>query len=503
MDTQQQPLTNAPVNGTIFLIDCDRNHRRHMAEVLSQHDYLVYELTTGHDIWQQIETHVPDVIFLDIELPDISGYRICQRLKENLDTRPIPVVFLSRLSDYRDKINAFEVGAADFITKPCHPEEVLARVQNQLYLYRQRQQLSQQNALLLDEVRERTQIEQALRQAEAKYRSIFENSTAGIFQTTEDGHYLSVNAAMAHIYGYGSPQEMIATITTIAEQVYVQPKRRQELIAYLKRFDKITDAESQVYRQDGTCFWISEDIWSVRDDQGRFLCYEGIVHDISERRQMEDELRQQRQQADRLLINILPYQIAQRLKLGSRVIAENFDEVSVLFADLVDFTAASSQMTPQELVKLLNDIFSAFDQLAAVHSLEKIKTIGDAYMVAAGLPAPRSDHAIAIARMALDMQAAIQRFPRPDGSPFQLRIGINTGPVVAGVIGKRKFAYDLWGDTVNLASRMETTGEPQQIQTTAVIYEHLKESFTFQQRGTIAIKGRGPMTTYWLIGVKK
>jgi len=499
MDTQQQPSTNVPGSGTIFLLDSDRSHRRYIAAVLSQHHYSVHELTTGHDIWQQIETHAPDVIFLDTDLPDISGYSICQGLKENLATRPIPVVFLSHLSDYRDKVRAFEIGAADFITKPCHPEEVLVRVQNQLYLYRQRQQLSQQNALLLQEVRERTQVEQALRQAEAKYRSIFENSTAGIFQTTEDGHYLSINRAMAQIYGYNSPQEMITTITNIAAQIYVQPKRREELIAYLKRFDKITDAQSQVYRKDGSYFWISEDIWSVRDDQGRFLCYEGIVHDISERHQMEDELRQQRRQADRLLINILPYQIAQRLKLGSQVIAESFDGVSVLFADLVDFTAASSQMTPQQLVKLLNEVFSAFDQLAASHSLEKIKTIGDAYMVAAGLPNSRPDHAIAIARMALDMQTAIQRFLRPDGSPFQLRIGINTGPVVAGVIGKRKFAYDLWGDTVNLASRMETTGEPQRIQTTAAIYAHLKDSFTFERRGTIAIKGRGPMTTYWLI----
>ncbi|HEY9761619.1 MAG TPA: adenylate/guanylate cyclase domain-containing protein, partial [Trichocoleus sp.] len=367
-------------------------------------------------------------------------------------------------------------------------------------LYRQRKQLSQQNSLLLTEVRERKQAEQALRAAETKYRSIFENSTAGIFKTCGDGFYISVNPALARMYGYASPEEMMDMVTDIDCQIYVQPKRRDELTAYLKRFSKIQDAESEVFRKDGTTFWISEDIWTVYDEAGQFLYYEGIVHDISERRQMETELRQQRQQADRLLINILPYQIAQRLKVGARTIAESFDHVSVLFADLVDFTAASSEMTPRELVKLLNEIFSAFDRLAVSHALEKIKTIGDAYMVAGGLPVVRPDHDIAIARMALDMQEAMKEFRRPDGAPFQLRIGINTGPVVAGVIGQRKFAYDLWGDTVNIASRMEATGEPERIQVTPELYESLKNTFVFEPRGHVIVKGRGQMTTYWLKG---
>ncbi|MBD0336544.1 MAG: PAS domain S-box protein, partial [Cyanobacteria bacterium Co-bin13] len=357
-----------------------------------------------------------------------------------------------------------------------------------------------QNALLLEEVRDRKQAEQALRAAETKYRSIFENSTAGIFKTTGDGTYISVNPALARMYGYDSPEEMMAMVTNIDGQIYAQPQRRDELTAYLKRYSKIQDAESEVYRKDGSPFWISEDIWTVCDEGGQFLYYEGIVHDISERRQMETELRQQRQQADRLLINILPYQIAQRLKVGTRTIAESFDQVSVLFADLVDFTAASSEMTPRELVKLLNEIFSIFDQLAVSHSLEKIKTLGDAYMVAGGLPTARPDHTGAIARMALDMREAIRHFHRPDGSPFQLRIGINTGPVVAGVIGRRKFAYDLWGDTVNIASRMEATGEPQRIQVTPDLYECLKDEFLFEKRGFVAVKGRGQMTTYWLVG---
>ena len=159
-------------------------------------------------------------------------------------------------------------------------------------------------------------------------------------------------------------------------------------------------------------------------------------------------------------------------------------------------------MEAKALVKLLNEIFSTFDRLAEKYGLEKIKTIGDAYMAAAGLPTPRPDHIDAVASMALDMQSAIRQFQRPDGTAFQLRIGISTGPVIAGVIGVRKFAYDLWGDTVNLASRMESTGIPERIQVTPEVYERLKHHYHFESRGTVFVKGQGNVETYWLLSHK-
>ena len=180
-------------------------------------------------------------------------------------------------------------------------------------------------------------------------------------------------------------------------------------------------------------------------------------------------------------------------------IAEYFDEVTVLFADIVDFTSVASCVTPTELVKLLNQIFSSFDRLAEHHGLEKIKTVGDEYIVVGGVPVPKADHATAIASMALDMQQEISRFRRSNnGEPFQLRIGINTGSVVAGVIGMKKFSYDLWGDTVNVASRMESQGEPGKIQVTDATYKQLKGKYHFEGRGAIAVKGKGEMHTYWL-----
>jgi class 3 adenylate cyclase len=207
----------------------------------------------------------------------------------------------------------------------------------------------------------------------------------------------------------------------------------------------------------------------------------------------------EQEKSERLLLSILPEPIAERLKQNPRTIADSFPDVSVLFADIVGFTKLWSRISPTELVELLNEIFSGFDELTYKNGLEKIKTIGDAYMVVGGLPIPREDHAEAIAQMALDMQTRMAQFNRGNHEPFSIRIGINSGPVVAGVIGTNKFIYDLWGDTVNMASRMESHGIANTIQLTEATYERLKGKFRLERRGVIDVKGKGKMTTYLLI----
>ncbi|MFW6296213.1 MAG: adenylate/guanylate cyclase domain-containing protein [Halothece sp.] len=230
--------------------------------------------------------------------------------------------------------------------------------------------------------------------------------------------------------------------------------------------------------------------------------YSRVSWEISERKSAEKTVRLEQEKSERLLLNILPEAIAAQLKNQEQSIAEAFSDVTILFADLVGFTPLSANTTPEELVKLLNKIFSRFDSLTEKHGLEKIKTIGDAYMVASGLPNPRQDHAEAIAEMALDMQEEIAQLSRESGEKLSLRIGINTGSVVAGVIGIKKFTYDLWGDTVNLASRMESHGLSGKIQVTANTYCCLQQRYSFEERGEIFIKGKGKMRTYWLTGRK-
>ena len=212
------------------------------------------------------------------------------------------------------------------------------------------------------------------------------------------------------------------------------------------------------------------------------------------------ELGREREKSERLLHNILPATIAERLKNGEATIAESFSDVTVLFADLSGFTEFSEHVDPQQVVGLLDEIFSTFDHLAHAHGVEKIKTIGDAYMAVSGLPVPRSDHAEAMAVMAIGMQDAFRSVMRNRGLALELRIGMHSGPVAAGVIGRQKFTYDLWGDTVNLASRMESHGEPSRIHVSPTTRALLGDAFRFADRGEVSVKGRGTLHTFFLLG---
>lgn len=481
-------------------------------------------------------------------------------------------------------------------------------------------------------ITEKRQADIALQKAEEKYRSIFEHSAEGIFQASPDARYLSVNPALARMFGYLSSAELIDQVDNI-DRLYVDELRRRLMLQRLHTQGAVFEFESQVYRADGEIIWVSENVRAARNENGAIQYYEGTVADITQRRQaeealmesqrtlatllgnlagmayrrhcdqrwtlefvsdgcleltgytpadllggnavpferlvhpddrlyvkgeleraltyghhfqmtyriltqngqekwvlekgisvsahpnqpvvvegfltditdrkeIEEALRIEQERSERLLLNILPASIADQLKRDTRSIAYRFDEATILFGDIVNFTELSSGMSPTELVDLLNEIFSAFDHLAERHHLEKIKTIGDAYMVVGGIPNASPDHTFAIAEMALDMQAAIAQFKRGDESAFSLRIGIDTGPVVAGVIGLKKFSYDLWGDAVNVASRMESQGTADSIQVTAAVYERLRDHYHFEERGHIIVKGKGKMMTYWLTGRK-
>jgi adenylate cyclase len=217
-------------------------------------------------------------------------------------------------------------------------------------------------------------------------------------------------------------------------------------------------------------------------------------------RKAEAKLELEQQKSERLLLNILPASIAERLKESNSVIADHFESTTVMFSDIVGFTALSERMSPSELVKRLNRIFSVFDDLAERYGLEKIKTIGDAYMVAGGFPNQRDGHANDVSAMALDMLAAIEACNQDVEHPVSIRIGIHSGPAVAGVIGIKKFVYDVWGDTVNTASRMESSGLPGRIQLSPQAVALLDDDFVIQERGSVELKGKGCMTTYWLVG---
>lgn len=211
-------------------------------------------------------------------------------------------------------------------------------------------------------------------------------------------------------------------------------------------------------------------------------------------------VQREQERSETLLLNILPAPIAERLKSGEELIVDSFEAATVLFSDIADFTRSTADMPPRELVRLLNQLFTEFDAIARRHGLEKIKTIGDAYMLAGGVPVPRLDHAAAVATAALEMHDRARQFRFPNGQPVLLRTGLHSGPVVAGVIGTTKFSYDLWGDTVNVAHRMEELSSPGLIQVTEATHTLIKDQFSFEERGMLPVKGRDAVRAYVLTG---
>ncbi|HAX75442.1 MAG TPA: adenylate/guanylate cyclase with GAF sensor(s) [Cyanobacteria bacterium UBA11372] len=668
LNEEQEP----GLKGDILIVDDTPNNLRLLSAMLAQQGYQVRKAINGKIALKGAQMAPPDLILLDINMPEMNGYEVCQKLKSLPETSKIPIIFISALDEALDKVKAFEVGGVDYITKPFQVPEVLARIENQLAQTRLNEELKIKNKQLEQEIRDREkaeieirlllattqaisraadfhsalkvtiglvaetigwdfseawipandgtvleyaegwytsdinleefkqkslkftfaphiglpgrvwankepewiedvsteqnqfflrpqlaakvglkagfgipivvndevlavliffkkesipeqshlvqlvnavatqlgsliqrkQAEEALRLSEERYHSIVDNAVEGIFQTTPPGRYVSANAALARIYGFDSPEELVSSVHNIATEVYIDQQRRQEFIDAIEQNNAVHDFESLVRRKDGSKIWVSENARAVRDSTGKLLYYEGTVSDITARKLAQEALHEQQQKTEQLLLNILPEPVAHRLKQDPSAIADHFEDVTVLFADLVGFTEFSASTSPGELVNILNVVFSEFDRLAERHGLEKIKTIGDAYMAVAGLPFPHPDHACLAAEMALDMLAGIDEFNQKMAKSFNVRIGMNTGPVVAGVIGIKKFSYDLWGDTVNIASRMETTGVPGAIQVSPATYELLQDRYQFVERGSISIKGKGDMTTYLLTGRK-
>jgi guanylate cyclase len=246
--------------------------------------------------------------------------------------------------------------------------------------------------------------------------------------------------------------------------------------------------------------WFTTTMLALNVTVGGAIFFTLLAMFARQRQEALAALRVEQEKSENLLLNVLPQSIAERLKVETRTIADHFSSASILFADVVDFTPLSERLAPAEIVVLLDDLFSHFDALAERHGLEKIKTIGDCYMVAAGVPSPRPDHAPALALMALDMQAAMRSVDEVGHLGLELRVGINSGPVVAGVIGRRRFLYDLWGDAVNTASRMESYGASGRIQITRATKELLGDEFVCEPRGTIPLKGKGEMEAWYLVG---
>jgi len=358
---------------------------------------------------------------------------------------------------------------------------------------------------LQNEATDRQQAELLLRESQQRFSAIVDNVPGVVYRAVlhPDGAVSMpyISPRTLEIFGI-SVEEFTEHLEWVFDMAH--PEDRAELNEMVRRSAEELMPFEHEYRVSSffkKVKWVRIISQPHRHKNGDTV-WDGVIIDISHQKQIEESLKAEQEKSENLLLNILPKEIVRQLKVGNNAIASRSENVSILFADIVEFTTLSTQVSPNDLVTMLNEIFSSFDMLTDQLGLEKIKTIGDAYMVVGGLPTPRPDHAEAIAEMALAMQRSISKFKRGDDTSFRLRIGINTGPVVAGVIGIRKFIYDLWGDAVNVASRMESHGLAGGIQVTEATYELLKDKYSFWHRGKIFIKGRGEMDTYMLLDNK-
>jgi PleD family two-component response regulator len=486
--------------GNILIVDDTPNNLRLLSKILTQHGYEVGKALNGQMALQAAQQGQPDLILLDINMPDIDGYEVCKHLKANDQTKEIPVIFISALNEWSDKTKAFHVGGVGYIHKPFRSEEVLVRVENQLKLARLRSLPQMQNDPLPPETHNPADA--------AKGNILIVDDTPDNLRLlstilAEKGYEVgkALNGQIALMSVHASPPDLILLDINmpqmngyeVCEHLKADDQTREIPVIFISALDDVFDKVTAF--QVGGVDYITKP-FHREEVLARVQTHLNI-------RALQNALRQEQEKSDRLLLNILPEAIIEELKQKQSAIPKQYDEASFLFTDIVSFAPNSSAMPPTEVVNLLNQVFSTFDQLVERHGIEKIRTIGDAYFVAAGLPVERKDHAEAIAEMALDMQEAIARFQWPNGESLCIRIGINTGgPVVAAVVGLKKFAYDVWGNTVNIACRMESLSIPGRIHATADTYERLKDKYEFEERGAITVKGKGEMTTYWLTGRK-
>ena len=349
-----------PGSQSILIVAGSPGNRKVLGELLKKQGYTILEATSGEQALSVVESILPDLIILDILLPGMDGYATCNALKANPDTRDIPVIFISSLGSTEDKIEGFNVGGVDYITKPFQPAEVLARINTHLRIRQLQSSLARQNTLLEEE----------------------------------------------------------------------------------------------------------------------------------------------KQKSEALLRNVLPGRIACELLETGGCAPQLFTEVTVCFADIVSFTAAAANLPPRTVIGELNAIFTAFDQITTRHNCERMKTIGDAYLFACGVPLENPDHAGQVARSALEMIAFLDERNQHAQHTWQIRVGMHSGPVVGGVVGTEKYLYDIFGDTVNIAARMEELGQPMHVNVSEASYQLLKDDFTFTEKRTAEVKGIGMQTMYTLQGSK-
>ncbi len=530
--------------GTILAVDDNAAILQLLQSMLSRHGYQVRTAGSGRQALESARLDQPDLILLDIMMPGMDGYQVCERLKADPQTRDIPVIFVSAMSDLKDKLDAFNLGGVDYVTKPFQIKEVLARVGAHVALRAARRKLDEQNielertnAVLAREIAERRRAEEALHLHAARlkvqrelHQSILAARSPEAIAMAAIGRVrqlIPCQRAIAIAIGEDGVPQVLAVdssggIAPVDVDVYRKLLENPSLSDGRVRGCENLDALAQPSpEQQALCAaGIRSYVFVPLLMQGKLV---GTLHLESKRpavftpqhitvaaevatslemairqARLYEQVQQEKQRADELLLNILPPRVVQDLKEKGQTRPQSFEHVTVCFADIVNFTIISAQHEPEFVIGELNEIFTAFDDIMERNQCERIKTTGDAYLAVCGMPEENENHAQNIVQAAIEMVEYLQDRGEHAEIKWQMRIGVHSGPVVGGIVGIKKYIYDVFGDTINTAARMESNSEPMKINVSASTYHLLKDKFHFIKRGALRVKGKGNMWMHFV-----
>jgi len=525
MTDQQATLPKKPSTGeSILIVDDVSQNLRMLSVILSRAGHTVRTADSGAHALESVQLKPPDLILLDIMMPGMDGYAVCEQLKADEQTREIPILFISALDATEDKLKAFTVGGVDYITKPFQVREVMARVKTHMDLRR--------------EMAERIRAEQAS-QRQAERLQILHEIDQSILAAQSPGAIAL--AAIGRIRQLIPCQRAIALAITRTGQV--------ETLAVESNGTINMDADTNIYRElfetrpmsmglvqgcgdleniprrltiqqalyaAGVCSYIAVPLFihgnlvgslNLEADRANVFTSDHvtIASEVAvllavaiRQAQLHEQTQQEKQKSDALLLNILPASVANDLKEKGKAAPQNFENVTIYFSDIVGFTNISTQYEPASLIDELNDIFTAFDNIMEKNQCERIKTIGDAYMAVCGMPEENENHARNIIQSAIENVAYIRKRNAQSEIKWEIRVGIHSGEVVGGVVGIKKYIYDIFGDAVNTAARMESHSEPMKINVSETTHQLVQDQFPFIERKVILVKGKGKMQMYFV-----
>lgn len=528
----------------ILVVDDEPGIQMLLNHILTRAGYEVRVAGGGKQALEIVKVHPPDLILLDIMMPKMDGYKVCESLKSNRRTSDIPVIFVSVLDTAEDTVHAFAQGGVDYIPKPFRSEEVLARVETHLALQdaqeeleRKNAQLEQINAELTREIAERKRMEEKLQHHTTRLRvqrevhqSILAAHSPETIAIAAIGRIRQLipcqRAVATRIKEDGSVQilavESSGEIDPVNRDVYQtmfddlplgsgQTIGSNDLIASPRR-----SSVQQALYAAGVGSYVVVPLF-VQDEVVGGLHLEAVDPEAFTRdhiataaevaislavairqTRLYRQAQREKQRADELLLNILPADVARALKDTGEVTPQRFEDVTVCFADIVNFTSISSQYAPEFLVGELNDLFTAFDNILEKNQCERIKTNGDAYLAVCGMPERNENHARNIVQSAVEMVYYLRERNEHSEVTWQMRFGIHSGEVVGGIVGIKKYIYDVFGDAINTASRMQEHSEPMKINVSESTYRIAKDCIRFIERGVNEVKGKGKMRMYFV-----